>query len=367
MSTFDLVPELAARLDSLVPAEGLIGDWDDVLQRLERKRERRNVTFRLAIAVALFLLIVGVAAATYLIVQEHDATPKPGAVSFAVNGVTGRPTIVKVLPGGRTAVVWRCPRSFCGEITSFDWAPDGRHLAATFDAISMQSAYLGLHIIDLGTGHDVGFQPGINRPDHCLPGVRPAWSPDGRQLAFACSTGIYTMTSRGTDIRRIPTGDLRPGWPTWSPDGRRVAFAAYTPTSNSIYVSRLDGSRRIRVASNGEKPDWSPDGKTIAYRAADGIRFVTPAGLDVTPVGADGARTSLRPRGIPSWSLDGSTVAISTLRGVYVLPAAGGSATRVTHVNGSQGFGLIGVSWHPEPGTSDSAREAPANPRCEEC
>ena len=230
-----------------------------------------------------------------------------------------------MLPGGRTAVLWRCPR-VCGEITSFDWAPNARYLAATFDAISLQTTYLGLHIFDRKTGDDVHF-PGVNQPGRCLPGASPTWSPDSRRLAFACATGIYTMTNRGTDIRHVPTGDLRVGWPTWSPDGKRLAFAGYTPTSNSIYVTRLDGSGRVRIAAGGEKPDWSPDGKTIVYRAADGIRFVTPAGADVTPAGPGGSRRSLLPRGIPSWSPDGSTVAISTLRGVYVRPL-GGQATR---------------------------------------
>ena len=87
-------------------------------------------------------------------------------------------------------------------------------------------------------------------------------------------------------------------------------------------MTRLDGSGRVRIARGGEMPDWSPDGKTIAYRTTDGIRFVTPAGVDVTPPGPGGARESLRPRGIPTWSPDGSSVAISTLPGVYLLPAS---------------------------------------------
>ena len=33
MSSFDLRPDLAARLDALVPAEALTGDWSDVVRR----------------------------------------------------------------------------------------------------------------------------------------------------------------------------------------------------------------------------------------------------------------------------------------------------------------------------------------------
>ena len=40
MSTFDLLPELADRLDALVPAEVSAGDWDDVLRRATRSHRR---------------------------------------------------------------------------------------------------------------------------------------------------------------------------------------------------------------------------------------------------------------------------------------------------------------------------------------
>ena len=212
MSSFDLRPELATRLDPLVPVEEPWVDWDDVLDRAGHRRKHRSATFKVAVALALFLFIAGVATATYLIVHEHAASNKPGVVTLALNPGTGQPKIVEALPGGRTAVLWRCP-SVCGELTSFDWAPDGRHLAATFDAIALQTPYLGLHIFDLKTGRDIHF-PGVNRPGHCLPGASPAWSPDGRRLAFACATGIYTMT---TGARTF--AGSRPA--TFIPAGRR--------------------------------------------------------------------------------------------------------------------------------------------------
>ena len=60
MSTLDLVPELADRLEALVPAEVSPGDWDDVLARVAPARAITQVaeafTLKLVIALALLLL-----------------------------------------------------------------------------------------------------------------------------------------------------------------------------------------------------------------------------------------------------------------------------------------------------------------------
>jgi hypothetical protein len=130
----DLLPELATQLDRLVPAGVSPGDWDDVLRRsrpaAKLRRHRRLLGVKLALAVALFVLFAGIATATYLIVR-HEATrrPNPGALTIETGGYGPfTPTeIVEVLPNGRLAVLWRCPSGAgCAEMTSVDWAPDGR-------------------------------------------------------------------------------------------------------------------------------------------------------------------------------------------------------------------------------------------------
>ncbi len=61
----------------------------------------------------------------------------------------------------------------------------------------------------------------------------PAWSPDGRMIAFVRAdesgegTGsfIYLMNADGTGVRRLPNTGFNAANPTWSPDGTRIAFA----------------------------------------------------------------------------------------------------------------------------------------------
>jgi len=45
--------------------------------------------------------------------------------------------------------------------------------------------------------------------------------------------------------------------PAWSPDGKRIAF---TSGDDDLFVARADGSDRRRIAYRGNEPAWSPDG-----------------------------------------------------------------------------------------------------------
>ena len=129
MSTFDLLPDLAAQLESLVPPEPGPGDWSDVLRRAApiRRSSRTSPTRRLVVlVVALLLLLVAVASATYLLLHDERAPrPHSGALTVTAGGYNARwpVKIIEVLPGGRTVVVWRCPAGVsCGEPEGIDWS-----------------------------------------------------------------------------------------------------------------------------------------------------------------------------------------------------------------------------------------------------
>jgi Tol biopolymer transport system component len=98
-------------------------------------------------------------------------------------------------------------------------------------------------------------------------GIDPAWSPDGRRIAFASSFfgDIYVMRDDGSGAHRIAKGQD----PTWSPDGRRIAFVRHTdPVGTDIFSIGADGVGERRLTADPEDdfdPDWSPDGKRIAF------------------------------------------------------------------------------------------------------
>ena len=170
----------------------------------------------------------------------------------------------------------------------------------------------------------------------------PAWSPDGRFLA-------YTTEERGNlDIVVHPLGGGQPIWavdhaaddaqPTWSPDGNRLAFVSardrsgrlsagvgfgdLTPyllaTGGDIFVAPALGGPAEKLVEDAYYPTWSPQGDLIAYQALhEGYPSIWLIGVDGTgrrPIASYGARDPQRGvltelRYHPAWSPDGELLA----------------------------------------------------------
>ena len=108
----------------------------------------------------------------------------------------------------------------------------------------------------------------------------PAWSPDGKEIAFASNRdggGIFLIRPDGTNIRRISSA-TRSRAPEWSPDGKELAFEA----ADGLRIVSATGEgehRLVRVRTSAERgltPAWSPDGKQIAFvrRVNDGAYVI---------------------------------------------------------------------------------------------
>ena len=128
----------------------------------------------------------------------------------------------------------------------------------------------------------------------------------------------------------------------------RIAYAEIVRSAprngdeyGSVYVSRLDGTERVRIAAHGTAPAWSPTGRTIAYLAAcdvppykntrlAGVRLVTPAlGPFARPV-ASTECSAVGVAGPPTWSPDGTKIAMATRAGVCTMTADGKQLTRLS-------------------------------------
>ena len=126
------------------------------------------------------------------------------------------------------------------------WSPDGRRLAY----VSFATGRSNIIVQDLFTGNNrvVSSERGINGA--------PAWSPDGRQLAVSLSRGgspdIWLIDPAGSERPR----QLTHHWsintePAWSPDGRSVFFTSDRAGRPQIYRMDTDGENVSRVTFEG--------------------------------------------------------------------------------------------------------------------
>lgn len=135
------------------------------------------------------------------------------------------------------------------------------------------------------------------------PDSDPAWSPDGRRLAFVGGADgvdqVFVIRADGTGMRQITDSSLATKESLdWSPDGLRVGYSASaSPDSGpfSIHLVEVDGSHDKTIAATRlpdveyvELADWAPDGRTILYGmdggAGSGLWTMTPAGRDKAPL-----------------------------------------------------------------------------------
>jgi Tol biopolymer transport system component len=123
-------------------------------------------------------------------------------------------------------------------------------------------------------------------------GQDPAWSPDGRRIAFRSARDgqgeIYVVSGDGSGLRRLTRNVASDGGPIWSPDRRQIMFVRWRHANSDIYVVNPDGSGErnltpeVRSARRAEdsSPAWSPDGRKIVFvsnREGDGQIYVMNA------------------------------------------------------------------------------------------
>ena len=119
----------------------------------------------------------------------------------------------------------------------------------------------------------------------------PAISPDGGQVAFSAFTRLYVHNFATGESKPVSPQGLRAYQPAWSPDGRHLAFVSWEDGGGHLWRVRADGRRPARELTEQSAfysdPVWSPDGERIvALRGSGYERLYREA--DFGPlVGAD--------------------------------------------------------------------------------
>jgi dipeptidyl aminopeptidase/acylaminoacyl peptidase len=179
-------------------------------------------------------------------------------------------------------------------------APSGRIL---FSAVVPTTSFGSIYVMNAD---------GSGRTD--LTGTRggdePAWSPDGKRIAFVREDGIWVMHADGSQAKQIRHDPaMIDQWPSWSPDGGQIAYTEVqkcAPCSIGITftlnIMNADGSglRKLTDAADSFSVAWSPDGKTIVFSEAG------TAGLQSIRLDGSGLRQlTTGPDSYPAWSPSG--------------------------------------------------------------
>lgn len=242
--------------------------------------------------------------------------------------VSGPPGQVQILviqaDGAGRRQVTRGP----GEALAPAWSPDGRRLAFTRRLDGRDEI-----VVVTAEGGSPRRLAGPARIHGAL-----AWSPDARSIAFAVTDARGARTVRVVDVDSGREQTLDPGYaPAWSPDGRHLAFLDGRRGHPEVYVRPVGGGapRRLPTPFTGVVPGvtgfaWSPDGRRIAYASRSG-----PAQEEIQVLDVDGDAIRWLATGYgPVWSPDGTLLAFTVSRvgsaRVAVAPARGGAVRALT-------------------------------------
>jgi TolB protein len=198
-------------------------------------------------------------------------------------------------------------------IISPAWSPDGRELA--YVSFESQKAVVYAQEVMSGKRRPIANFRGSNSA--------PAWSPDGSTLAATLSreggSQLYLMDRSGGNVRRLTSSQAIDTEPVFEyPDGKRIYFVSDRGGGPQVYRIATAGGNVERITFGGSyniSPAVSPDGRTLAFIARQGNSFKLHT-LDLSSPGSQPVPlTDSSDDESPSFSPNGKLIIYATRAG----------------------------------------------------
>ena len=150
------------------------------------------------------------------------------------------------------------------------WSPDGRFLAVV-DQATPADGY-GIFLVSVEDGE----KQRLTSAPPSSADFSPAFSPDGKTLAFIRSSGlssedIYLISAQGGTPRRLTADEGRITSLTWTADGREIVFPSNRGGGSSLWRVPISGGTPERVSVTGQNaysPAISRQGDRLAYNVS---------------------------------------------------------------------------------------------------
>jgi Tol biopolymer transport system component len=194
------------------------------------------------------------------------------------------------------------------------WSPDGSKIAFISQHVDTPSLY-DLMVVNVDGKELITLASNLGEIDYFS---SFSWSPDGKGITFSKpvneSREIVTINADGTGLTQVTNlsapSNRPPIQPAWSPDGKKIAFVTW-----DLFIVNADGTELKILMEKSEgisvfgAPQWSPDGKYIACQNGDNIIVINPMNGETTTISGE------YPLGGFSWSPQGDQLAYFIFNG----------------------------------------------------
>lgn len=181
-------------------------------------------------------------------------------------------------------------------------------------------------------------------------GLKPAWAPNGRQIAFADLGGplsarswrLFVIGADGSGRRQVvDLGRDAPQGISWSPDGSRIAYDAFATADQvtSVFTVAAAGGQATEVTS-GWAPSWGPGNRLLIVDRSPEFSDTRLFTVNANGTGKEEFQPCPEAEiggcfdGHPEWSADGNRIAFDTIRGnasaVWTVAPDGSSLRMIT-------------------------------------